>query len=204
MAKLDLKKDLHDLYDAPREPVMVTVPPMNFLMVDGEGDPKTSTAYMESIEVLYGLSFTLKFMLKKADGTDYGVLPLEGLWWSEDMSSFILDARGKWKWTSMIMQPPMVTAELVERAMAELKRKKDPPALPKVRFERYDEGLCAQVMHIGPYSEERPTVERLHTFIEAQGYELRGKHHEIYLGDPRKAKPEKLKTIIRQPAARKP
>ncbi len=181
---------------------MITVPPMNYLMVDGEGDPGNSIPYQQAIEVLYGLSFTVKFMLKKEDGTDYGVLPLEGLWWADDMDSFVLDARDKWKWTSMIMQPEMVTSEHMGQAMFELKRKKDPPALPKVRFERYDEGLSAQVMHVGPYAEERPTIERLHAFIEEQGCERSGKHHEIYLSDPRKAKPEKLRTILRQPIKR--
>jgi hypothetical protein len=202
MAKLDLKKGLRDLYDAPKDPVLVTVPPMNFLLVDGEGDPRDSIAYIQAIEVLYGLSYTIKFMLKKEAGIDYGVLPLEGLWWSEDMDAFLLGERNKWKWTAMIMQPEMVLAEQVERAKVELKRRKDPPALPKVRLERYDEGLSAQSMHLGPYSEERPTIERLHRFIEEQGCERTGRHHEIYLGDPRRAKPEKLRTIIRQPVRR--
>lgn len=202
MAKLDLKKELRNLYDAPKDPVLVTVPPMNYLMVDGEGDPRNSIAYQQAIEALYGLSFTIKFMLKKEAGIDYSVLPLEGLWWSDDMDSFILDARDKWLWAAMVMQPEMVTPEHVAWATAELTRKKDPPALPQVRFERFDEGPSAQIMHFGPYAEERPTIERLHAFIEEQGFELTGKHHEIYLGDPRKAQPEKLRTIIRQPVRR--
>ncbi len=199
MARLDLKKELRNLYDAPKEPALVVVPPMNYLLVDGEGDPRDNIAYTQAIEVLYGLSFTIKFMLKKEAGTDFGVLPLEGLWWSEDMDAFVLGERDRWKWTAMIMQPEMVTAEHVKRARGALRRKKDHPDLPKVRFERYDEGLSAQVMHIGPYAEERPTIERLHRFIAEQGCERTGKHHEIYLSDPRRAKPEKLKTIIRQP-----
>jgi hypothetical protein len=201
MAKLDLKKEYRYQYEAPREPVMVEVPPMNYLMVDGEGDPRTSIAYQQSVEVLYGLSFTSKFALKK-EGTDYAVAPLEGLWWSEDLTIFVRGEREDWKWTSLIMQPPMVTAQHIDRAIVELRRKKDPPALSRVRFERFDEGLCAQVMHVGPYSEEGPTIKRLHAFIAEQGCDRQGKHHEIYLGDPRKARPEKLRTIIRQPVRR--
>jgi hypothetical protein len=202
MAKLDLKKENPYLFDAPREPVMVEVSPMNYLMVEGEGDPRTSIAYQQSIEALYGLSFTIKFAIKK-EGSDYAVAPLEGLWWSDVMNTFVPGDREAWRWTSLIMQSPMVTAEHVDRAIAELRRKKDPPALLRVRFERYDEGLCAQVMHLGPYSEEGPTIERLHSFIAEQGCDLRGKHHEIYLGDPRRARPDKLRTIIRQPVRRR-
>jgi hypothetical protein len=198
MAKLDQKKEHKALYDASRRPVLMDVPPLDFLMVDGEGDPNTSDAYHQALDALYGMSYTLKFMIKK-EGTDYGVPPLEGLWWSDDMSSFLEDRRDRWKWTSMIMQPPVVTARHLGLAKEELRMKKDPSALPLMRWERYDEGRSAQVMHVGPYSEEGPTIRALHEFIADQGYRPRGKHHEIYLGDPRRAAPEKLRTIIRQP-----
>jgi hypothetical protein len=198
MVKLDPKKEYKALYDAPRRPVLVDVPPLEFLKVDGEGDPNTSAAYHQALDALYGLSYTLKYMIKK-EGMEYGVPPLEGLWWSDDMLSFLEDRRDLWKWTSMIMQPPVVTTRHLEMAKKDLRMKKDPPALPLVRWERYDEGRSAQVMHVGPYSEERPTIRGLHEFIADQGYRPRGKHHEIYLGDPRRAAPEKLRTIIRQP-----
>jgi len=198
---LDLKRDLKWLY-APsvKEVSEVVVPPMRFLMLDGEGDPNSNQSYADALEALYAMAYTLKFAAKKGEmATDFPVMPLEGLWWAEDMSSFAEDDRGAWKWTMMIMQPDVVTAEMVDAARAEVARKKDPSALPLVRFEVYDEGLSAQLMHIGPYSAEAPNIVRIHEYIAASGRKLRGKHHEIYLGDPRKAAPEKLKTIIRQP-----
>jgi hypothetical protein len=203
MAKLDLKKELRTLYALPKEPVMVEVPPMRYLMIDGQGDPNTSQDYVQAIEALYGLSYTLKFMIKKADGQDYTVMPLEGLWWAEDLDSFLRADKDAYKWTALIMQPDLVTEDHVKKATAELKKKKDPPALPKVRFELFDEGLSAQITHVGSYSEERPTVERLHAFIDGQGHALRGKHHEIYMSDPRRTDTAKLKTIIRQPVGKK-
>jgi hypothetical protein len=125
-------------------------------------------------------------------------MPLEGLWWADDMSRF-MESRDSWKWTSMIMQPDYVTPELFKDAVEQVRKKKAPSSIDKVRFEGYSEGLSAQVMHTGPYSEEGPTVAKLHGFIETKGYARAGKHHEIYLSDPRKGKPEKMKTIIRQP-----
>jgi hypothetical protein len=199
--KLDVKKQLRSLYDASSEPVMVEVPPMNFLMVDGSGDPNGSEEYRQALEALFGLSYALKFKAKKA-GTDYGVMPLEGLWWVEDLSTLDLKKRDNWKWTSMIMQPSPVTEDMVIEAREELRKKKDPPALPKLRFERFDEGLSAQVMHRGPFAEEPRTIERLHSFIRDSGYEPRGKHHEIYLSDFNRTAPENLRTILRQPVAR--
>jgi hypothetical protein len=176
---------------------------MNYLMIDGTGYPGTSKDYADSIEALYTVSYTLKFMIKKEPGIDYGVLPLEGLWWADDMTDYIKGNKDLWKWTSMIMQPRHVTKELYEKALDAAKKKKNLPALPKMRFEKYAEGLSAQIMHIGPYSAEGPTIEKLHNHIRGKGYELRGKHHEVYLSDPRKSAPEKMKTVIRQPIAKK-
>jgi hypothetical protein len=198
---LDLKRDLRWLY-APsvKEVSELVVPAMDFLMVDGEGDPNTSQGYADAIEALYALAYSLKFSVKKGPlATDYPVMPLEGLWWAEDMSSFTEGDRSAWKWTMMIMQPEIVTAELVEMAATEVARKKNPAALPLVRLERYDEGLSAQLMHIGSYAAEAPNIVRVHEFIAASGHTRRGKHHEIYLSDPRRSAPEKWKTIIRQP-----
>ena len=202
MTKIDFKKELKELYQpSAKQPSIVQVPAMNFLMIDGAGDPNTSQEYQEAMQALYGMAFTLKFMIKGADGPDWVIPPLEGLWWMQDMAEFSLDAKHDWLWTSMIMQPETVTEQLVEEARAQLKEKKDPPALPKLRFENFDEGLCAQIMHIGPYDAEGPTIAKLHEFIAQKGHQLRGKHHEIYLSDPRRTAPEKLKTVLRQPIA---
>jgi hypothetical protein len=201
MVKVSVKNELKPLYQPPsKEVVRVEVPAMNFLMVDGEGDPNTSQQFTDAIETLYPLSYTLKFMVKKGpEDIDYGVMPLEGLWWSEDMSTFTSGDKSKWKWTLMIMQPKYITRDLVETAIVEVKRKKNPVALHKTRFEAFSEGLVAQTMHIGPFSDEGPTVQRVHDFIDGCGCKRSGKHHEIYLSDMRKADPKKWKTIIRQP-----
>jgi hypothetical protein len=168
-------------------------------MIDGRGAPEDSR-YREALEALYPLAYTLKFALKKERGLDYPVMPLEGLWWAEDMNAFANADREAWIWTAMIMQPDFVTQEDFESARAEVERKKgSSAALAVARLERFEEGRSAQIMHIGPYSAEGPTITKLHDFIEEQGGRLRGKHHEIYLGDPRRSAPEKLKTVIRQP-----
>ena len=200
MEKIDYKKELKHLYRSSAKKVeVVEVPKMNFLMIDGDGGPNHPT-FQNAIEVLFPLSYTLKFMIKKSDiGIDYGVLPLEGLWWADDMSSFIKDKKDDWKWTLMIMQPELVKKEMVVKAIEEVRKKKDPVALPLVRFESFSEGEVAQIMHIGPFSEEGPTVQKLHSFIKDSGKKIIGKHHEVYLSDIRRAAPEKWKTIIRQP-----
>lgn len=201
MEKLDLKAELKWLYGpSAKEVVLVDVPAMNFLMVDGEGDPNTSKKYAEAVEALYAAAYTLKFKVKKGPlAIDYPVMALEGLWWADDMSSFLAGEKGSWRWTMMIMQPEFITPNLVEEARAELKKKKSLPALELLRLEGFDEGRCAQTMHLGPYSAEGPTIARVHAFIAGAGLALRGKHHEIYMGDPRRTAPEKLRTIIRQP-----
>lgn len=200
MQKLDLKKELKHLYQpSPKGVVLVEVPPMNFLMIDGKGAPG-SESYQQSIETLYNMSYTIKFDLKKKGvGPDFTVMPLEGLWWMEGRDDFDLEDMDNWMWTSMIMQPDHVTADHVEEAIGQVKAKKDLPLLDAIRFEAYGEGISAQIMHIGPYSEEGPTVEKIHAFVEEQGYTLHKKHHEIYLSDPRRTKPERLKTVIRHP-----
>ena len=201
MRKIDYKKELKHLYRPSAKKVeAVDVPRMNFLMIDGEGDPSTSQEFKDAIGVLYPLSYTLKFMIKKGGiGVDYGVLPLEGLWWADDMSSFVDDRREHWQWTLMIMQPELVTEEMVQEANEQVLKKKNPVSLPLVRFESFEEGKVAQIIHIGPFSEERPTVEKVHTFIEERGSQRRGKHHEIYLSDIRRTAADNLRTIIRQP-----
>lgn len=184
----------------PRKLNLFDVPQMNFLMVDGEGDPNTAKSFSNAIEALYPLAYTLKFMVKKGDmGVDYGVLPLEALWWADDMTAFTTGNKDAWKWTLMIMQPEFITLKMVKEATEEVTRKKKPVALPLLRFESFREGKAAQIMHIGPFSEERSTIEKVHLFIEDNGSQRIGKHHEIYLSDIRRAAPEKWKTIVRQP-----
>ena len=201
MEKIDYKKQLKHLYGpSARKVEIVDVPQMNFFMVDGEGDPNTSKSFSDAIEALYPLSYTLKFMVKKGEmGIDYGVLPLEALWWADDMSAFSTENKDAWKWTVMLMQPEFITPTMVKEAMEEVQRKKKPVSLPLVRFEAFREGKAAQIMHIGPFSEEGPTIEKVHAFIENNGSRRVGKHHEIYLSDIRRAAPEKWKTIVRQP-----
>lgn len=169
-------------------------------MIDGIGDPNTAPEYAAAVEVLFTVSYALKFMVKRGRvALDYGVMPLEGLWWADDMAAFSSAAKARWKWTMMILQPELISATLVEAALGDVKRKKNPAALERLRFESFTEGRCAQIMHLGAFSEEGPTVDRVHQFIKAQGGKFCGKHHEIYLSDIRKAAPAKWKTVIRQP-----
>ena len=201
MNKIDFKKELKQLYNPPsKKVVIVNVPKMNFLMTDGKGNPNTSKQYNEAVEALYAVSYTLKFLIKKGKmALDYGVMPLEGLWWVDDMTKFNVENKDIWKWTAMIMQPEFVTEEMFTEAKKQVEEKKNLPGLSRIRFESFIEGLSAQIMHIGNYSEEGPTIEKLHEFIHENGHELSGKHHEIYLSDPHKAAPDKMKTVIRQP-----
>jgi hypothetical protein len=204
MKRIDFKKELNHLYRPTTKRIdIVDVPEMNFLMVDGKGDPNTAKEYSDAIEALYSVSYTLKFMVKKNLNVDYGVLPLEGLWWADDMNNFSTGTKDKWNWTALIMQPQYVTKDRVEEAFETVRKKKDLPALQKMKFASFNESLSAQTMHIGPYADEGPTIQRVHDFIRESDYELRGKHHEIYMSDPRRSKPEKLKTIIRQPIKKK-
>ncbi len=204
LTKIDLRKELKQLYNPPvKELALVEVPDLAFLMIAGSGDPNTSQAYRDAVETLYNVAYTLKFLIKKEMSIDYPVMPLEGLWWTENMLDFRVDNKDMWQWTSMIMQPTCVTDELVERVRIELKQKKDLRALSMLRFEHFHEGLSAQIMHIGPYAAEGPTIEKLHTFFKERGYTFNGKHHEIYLSDPRRSAPEKLKTVLRQPVKRR-
>lgn len=202
MTKTDFKKEWKHLYKpSSKDFEIVDVPPMNFLMIDGQGDPNTAQEYQEALETLYAVAYKIKFMSKKELGVDYVVPPLEGLWWAEDMDAFTTGGdRDAWQWTMMIMQPEWVTVEFFEQARDQVGKAKDPPALSKIKLESYHEGLSVQIMHIGPYSEEGLTIHKLHhEFLPENSFQEAGKHHEIYLGDPRKVAPEKLKTVLRQP-----
>ena len=199
MTKIDFKKTLKHLYRPPRKAVeIVDVPEMAFLMMDGQGDPNVEPAYEEIVGTLYSVAYTIKFA-SKAMGKDYVVPPLEGLWWAEDMDAFSTDDKGAWKWTMMVMQPDWITGEMVEEARADVAEKKELARVSELRFETYHEGLSVQIMHVGPYDAEGPTIERMHAFITDNGYEPAGKHHEVYLSDPRRTKPENMKTVLRQP-----
>jgi len=201
MQNIDHKKIFKHLYKpSAKEVEIVNVPKMNFLMLDGIGDPNTSQEFQDAVEALFGLSYTLKFMVKKSDLLiDYAVMPLEGLWWVDDMSQFSVENKSDWKWTLMIMQPDFINPDLVNKAIDDLRRKKDPISLSKIRFESFEEEKVAQIMYVGPFSEEGPTVEKIHQFIEENGFDRRGKHHEIYLSDIRRGNPANWKTVIRQP-----
>lgn len=202
--KIDFKKCLKELYKpSSKEISIIDVPTMQYLMIDGMGSPGECQEYFDCIETLYPVAFRAKFLSKKV-GKDYVVPPLEGLWWADDMNDFTNGNRDKWKWTLMIMQPEWITQNLIDEAIEIVKKKKTKIVknLLKLRFENLNEGKIAQIMHLGPYSEEGPTIEKLHQYIKDNGGDFDGfkqKHHEIYLSDPRKAKSENIKTIIRQP-----
>lgn len=200
MKKINLKKELKHLYQASaKQAVQVQVPAFRYLMIDGVGDPNTSTEYAQAVEALFSVAYTAKFMVKKrAQGIDYAVMPLEGLWWADDMSAFLSNDKASWKWTMMIMQPDFASDETIMAAISEVRKKKKLPAIDKLHLENFAEGLCAQILHVGPFTDEGPTIASLHAFIDAN-CELSGKHHEIYLSDIRRAAPDKWKTIIRQP-----
>lgn len=200
MSKIDLRKDLKALYQPSAKAVVdVRVPSMTYLMIDGEGDPNTSKAFAAAVEALYAVSYAVKFMVKRGPSAiDYTVMPLEGLWWADDMSRF-MDDRSRWKWTLMIMHPAFVPRKAITAAIGEVNEKKRLPALAKVRVATLKEGRCAQILHRGPFSDEGPTIARVHAFIAALGKRPVGKHHEIYLTDMRKATPARWKTVIRQP-----
>lgn len=203
MEKLDLKKHHKALYDAPRGTFeIVDVPPLQVVALDGAGDPNTADAYQVGVAWLYAVSYAMKFAAKAELGRDYVVGPLEALWWSGDMSSFLTRQKSEWNWTIMIVQPDFVTAALFSRAVDKAGKKLGaPPA--SLRLETFHEGLSVQTLHVGSYDDEAPTIARLHQeFVPANRLEETGHHHEIYLSDPRKVAPEKLKTILRQPVKR--
>ena len=199
---VDLRRELPELYTAGPVPALVDVPELGCLMIDGHGDPNTAPGYAEAVQALYAVAYTIRFALKRrADPVEAPVMPLEGLWWVPDMRTFTTEDKSAWDWTMLIVQSDHVTAELAEAARETAARKKALPGIDRVRLDRYAEGRAAQIMHRGPYSAEGPTIAALHRFIADQGLGLAGKHHEIYLGDPRRTAPEKLRTIIRQPVA---
>jgi hypothetical protein len=201
MTKVDLKKELKHLYQpSKKEFQVVDVPDMTFLKVDGQGDPNTAEEYTQAVEALYAVAYKLKFISKK-EGQDYVVPPLEGLWWADNMESFsAVRDKSQWFWTMMIMTPEWITGEMVSDAQAAAAKKNGLPALDILRWEPYHEGLSVQILHLGSYDDEGPVLAELHEeWMPNNGYAFNGLHHEIYLSDPRRVAPEKLKTILRQP-----
>jgi hypothetical protein len=198
MSKQDLRKELKEYYTAKRKPELVDVPEGVFLTIVGQGDP-SGDEYRDAMMALYGAAYTLKFV-QKEQGRDFTVMGLEGLWWTDDMFFDPTDPanRAKWRWKSMIRQPDWVTHKMLEEVLPELREKRG-ARVDQVHVERFHEGLSAQVMHLGPYSEEGPTIRMLHGWIAEQGLRLRGLHHEIYLSDPRRVPESKWRTVIRQP-----
>jgi hypothetical protein len=205
MDKLDLRKRYKHLYQpSAKEVEVVDVPALQFVMADGAIEPNlspgTSPTFQQATEALYGISYTLKFMSKldKVNPIDYTVMGLEALWWVED-GKFDITQPDNWHWTAMILQPEHITPAMFAKGLEQLRRKKPNPALDKLRLETFQEGLCVQIMHIGPYAAEPATVGRLEAYATQNGYTFHRKHHEIYLGDPRRTVPEKLKTVLRHP-----
>jgi hypothetical protein len=206
MATLDLKSQYKHLYKPSAKAVQVVdVPDLAFLMIDGSigpGEaPATANDFQQAMEALYGAAYTIKFMSKqrKESPIDYPVMALEGLWWVEG-GEFDFNKKDNWRFTLMIMAPDHITQEMFQTALRQLEQKKrGGPALARLRLDRFCEGLCMQIMHVGPYASEPQTIDRMRAFAQENGYTYRGKHHEIYLGDPRRADPEKLQTVMRQP-----
>jgi len=206
MIKLDLRKELKYLYvPSAKKKEIVEVPRFQFAMIDGQieagQEPSTSETFQQALTALYGISYTLKFTskLRKENPIDYPVMALEGLWWVEG-GEFDINRKEDWHYTLMMLQPDHITGEMFQDALAQLRKKRgDGPSLEKLRLESFQEGLCVQTMHVGPYANEPATIAKMNAFAAENGYRLRGKHHEIYLGDPRRAAPEKLKTVLRHP-----
>ncbi|SKC49616.1 GyrI-like domain-containing protein [Krasilnikoviella flava] len=199
MTTIDLKREPRLHYRATTTPALVAVPSRPFLMVDGTGDPNTVPAYREAVETLYPLAYALRAAVKQATGDAYTVMPLEGLWWSDDLRTFSVEAKDEWRWTMMISLPDAVEQVDSPAVVASVAREKELPAGELVRLERFGDGEAAQVLHLGPFATEGPTVEALHAFVEAEGRALAGTHHEIYLSDARRVDPQKWRTVVRQP-----
>jgi len=200
MKKIDFKKAFPKLYGAPTGAfVTIDVPPVQFVSVDGRGDPNSTPAYGRAIQWLYSVSYAMKFATKGDMGRDYVVPPLEGLWWSDDPADFVTRRKDRWRWTLMILAPDFLDGAYFDAAVTKARKKLGEPP-DSLRLERLNEGLCLQTMHIGSYDAEGPVLARLHDeILPAQGLIFAGHHHEIYLSDARKTMPDKLKTILRQP-----
>ena len=197
--KIDLKKEFKQLYNpSSKEPVIINVPEFQFLMIEGQGSTDTES-FQDAVKALFGVSYKTKFKIKKEKNIDYAVMPLEGLWWADDMNDFINFNKSNWRWILMIMQPEFITSDIIMSTIDIIEKKEPNNDLNKLKLAKFTEGNSAQIMHIGPYSTEGPNIQRLHQKIAEIGGQLSGKHHEIYLSDPRRISPDKMKTVLRQP-----
>ncbi len=202
--KVDFKRTLDSYKAKAGEFRLVELPTLQYLMVDGQGDPNTSPAYQQALQTLYPVAYKLKFASKRELGRDYVVPPLEGLWWADDMAAFT-SRRNKheWRWTMMLLVPEWLGADMVEAAREQAGAKNPPARLDDVRLQELTESLCVQTLHVGSFDDEGPVLERMHSeFLPANGLQLTGKHHEVYLSDFRKVVAQKLRTILRQPVLR--
>ncbi|MBI9097978.1 MAG: GyrI-like domain-containing protein [Spirochaetaceae bacterium] len=198
MEKIDLKKHYKVAFSSKKQPQIVTIPAMQYVTFRGKGDPNRSIEFENAMGVLYGMAYTLKFSLKE-EGKDFVVAPLEGQWWAEDMKDFTEDNKDNWFWKVMIALPDYITEKEFKEAKAKLQIKKNPPMLERAELETLEDGLSVQVLYLGPYAQEAATISAMHHFAEEQGYRLRGKHREVYMSNPQRTAPEKLRTIIRHP-----
>ena len=213
MKTLDLKKEFKHLYQpSAKKPEILKIPKLQFAMIDGKiekgKEPGNSPTFAEATQALYGISYTLKFMLKKrkTNAIDYPVMPLEGLWGIQDVNADVAK-KDNWTFTLMILQPEVTTKDSFAEGLEQVRKKKgDSDNLSKLRLSHFEEGVCVQMMHIGPYATEPATIEIMRALAAENGYRdnvgPNGLHHEIYLGDPRKANPAKLKTVVRHPLAK--
>lgn len=202
MDKIDYKKEYKSLYSCTTSPTIISVPKLKYLSIEGYGDPNNSSDYQDAVSTLFAISYKIMFLSKKEFNINYKVMPLEGLWWTEDMSKFSINDKSNWSWNSLIMQPNHISNELFNKALKEVSKKKKLNSISKVKLIYLNENISAQLLHIGPYSDEPANIQILHKFIRNNGGSFDGliqKHHEIYLSDFRKTDPSKLKTIIRQP-----
>ncbi|GAA1059943.1 GyrI-like domain-containing protein [Agromyces bracchium] len=200
--KYDVKRAHRELYaPSSKDFVLVEVPPMQYLAVDGHGDPNTTPAYAEAVEALFGVAYAVKFASKKGLGRDFTVAPLEGLWWADDPSAFAANDRAAWNWTMLIAQPDWIDEAAVAAGVEATRAKgRGSPSLDALRLMRLTEGMSAQILHLGPFADEAPTLARLHhEWMPKHGLTFNGPHHEVYLSDPRRTAPEKLRTVLRQP-----
>jgi hypothetical protein len=199
-AKLELRKTMKEFYNPPAgEVVLVEVPPLKYIMVDGDGEPG-GESFQQAMSALYNIAYTTKFRAKRLLKKDYDMMAPEGLWWMK--GKIDMNKRDKWLWTLMIIVPDFITPKLFSDAVADVRKKKNSPGLDRARLETLDEGACVQIMHIGPYATEPESISKMDVYAKERGYKMVGKHHEIYLGDPRRAAPSKLKTILRHPVVK--
>jgi hypothetical protein len=201
--KLDIRKELKSLYSpSAKETELVRIPRFNFLMIDGEGPPETKE-FHEAIQAIYNAAYTIKFKFKFEKNIDFPMMALEGLWWVKQGTPFQIGKREDWCWTLMILQPKIVTRTSLKQAVRKIREKKEVPALDKIHLDSFAEGLSVQMLHIGPYADEPATMEKIEEFSAQRGLTASGKHHEIYISDPRRVKPEKMKTILRHAVTKK-